>query len=343
MIASSIVMMLIFGVNISLAAAVDSQVSSGLELRLVDGGDLGAQDNELDFEFKKQRYGVKRIGAWFKGLVIDEYKNTQIKSSIVGEKGELEVIYNKKGKFKVKLSDTSKLRPGKYELEITIQDENLSNNEEIIFTQEFTWGVLAYNSNKSIYKPGERAFLQFAVLDDNGDTLCDADLRVVIDEPGWGKKVLSTKDGSIVLNEKCGPNNVIDEPDYYANYEVNDIGEYQLTITAFTGNGEREITDSFRVDNYIPFEIERIGPTRIYPMADYIMKILVKANEDFSGSIIEVVPSSFLIKNEELRIKNEIINDSIFIIQDGKNEKELIFKNLNIKKGDVVCHCERPK
>jgi len=43
----------------------------------------------------------------------------------------------------------------------------------------------------------------------------------------------------------------------------------------------------------VPFDIERTGPTRIYPVADYEIIIKVKANQDFKGSVVETVPMTF--------------------------------------------------
>lgn len=60
------------------------------------------------------------------------------------------------------------------------------------------------------------------------------------------------------------------------------------------------IDTSFEVRNYVPFEIERIGPTRIYPVADYEMKIKIKANEDFSGEIVELAPMLFKITGKDI-------------------------------------------
>jgi len=193
-----------FGVNVSWAAE-DRQIQSGVEFGLLseETNFSLSEEVEFDFEIRKKRTGINKIGAWFKGLIIDEYENTRIESKIIGLEAKTQVEYDKNGKFKISLIDTSTLQPGKHKIEVTIQDNELNNGEIINFAQDFTWGVLAYNSNKSVYMSGENAYLQFAVLDDNGNTLCGADLEVTIDEPGWGKKVLSTKDGSIARIFSC--------------------------------------------------------------------------------------------------------------------------------------------
>ncbi|MCK5466305.1 hypothetical protein KAI56_02290 [Candidatus Parcubacteria bacterium] len=43
--------------------------------------------------------------------------------------------------------------------------------------------------------------------------------------------------------------------------------------------------------------MERIGPSRIYPPADYEMILKIKANENFVGFIQEKTPASFVIIN----------------------------------------------
>jgi hypothetical protein len=103
--------------------------------------------------------------------------------------------------------------------------------------------------------------------------------------------------GKIEKSGECGSDNVTDKPDYFAFYDVSETGQYQIKLTAKTKEGTFEIYDSFDARDFVPFEIERIGPTRIYPPADYQMKIKIKANEDFDGEIKEKIPQSFAIVN----------------------------------------------
>jgi len=83
--------------------------------------------------------------------------------------------------------------------------------------------------------------------------------------------------GKLKKSKECGPDNITEVPDYYAFYDVFETGHYQIKLTAKTKEGTFEIYDSFEVRDYVPFEIERIGPTRIYPPADYQMKIKIKS------------------------------------------------------------------
>ncbi len=171
-------------------------------------------------------------------------------------------------------------RPGKYTL--TIQLENGQTEE-----QSFSWGVLAINTNRSVYTPGQPAYLQMAALSDTGRTLCHANLSLEIIEPG------GTSSTPTVLNsDTCGINNVTDQPDYFAYYLPTTVGTYQLKLTNLD-NGY-DLTDHFEVKENVPFDVERISATRINPfMSTYQMKIRLKAHEDFTGTIKDSIPEGF--------------------------------------------------
>lgn len=169
------------------------------------------------------------------------------------------------------------------------------------YSQDFYWGVLALNTNKSVYLPGEQGYLQMGVLDDKGNTLCDAELELRIKSPQGKTTTLSnTKINQIINNPLCGPNNVIDEPDYYVYYDFSEVGVYEMELTAITENGVRELLDYVEVKADLPFEVERIGPTRVYPEAQYEMKFKIKANRDFSGTVSDFLPENFEIIDSEV-------------------------------------------
>jgi hypothetical protein len=204
--------------------------------------------------------------------------------------------------------------------------------QDIITSKDFTRGVLAINTNKTIYTPGESAYLQMAALDYSGDTLCNAHLILKITNPKGGVETFSTTDG-IVKNDTCGTNNVTDEPDYYIHYRVKEPGEYQLSLKNVS-NGY-EITDSFEARDPSTasgqeafFDVERIGATRINPfMSEYTMRLIVTANEDFKGEFIESVPDSFKLKTQNSNVK--------IITQNSKpGEKQLVW-DVDWKSGEV--------
>jgi len=179
-------------------------------------------------------------------------------------------------------------RPGKYTLKITDQNGNIQ-------TQDFTWGVLAINTDKSIYLPNETANLAMAVLDDTGNMVCNAGVTLTITNPSNQTTILSTSDNSIIINPQCRLHNFSLTPDYEAHYQVSGVGTYSMTLTASTQNGPKTITDSFQVQNSVPFDVTRQTGTRIYPPDTYPVNLSIKMNQNFKGQIIDYVPNSFVI------------------------------------------------
>lgn len=266
-----------------------------------------AEQPKFSFEFQRKRNPILGLGALVKSFFADEYKNIDIQPVLVDANGReikdvsLKAEYGKNGKFSVSIAKkVREFANGKYSLRLKIGGQDLAAGATLGFEQSFTWGVLAFNANRSVYHPDDEAYLQLAVLDDEGKALCDAEVVIDITAPGIGGNIsLSTGDGTLIRNKECGPDNVIDEPDYYARQKLSRLGTYAIRIRATTKNGVREISDSIEVAENIPFEVERLGPTRINPEANYAMKIRIKANEDYEGIVKETVPKSFVILSSE--------------------------------------------
>ncbi len=183
------------------------------------------------------------------------------------------------------------MRPGRYKVSGRIKTPDGIRD----FSQDFLWGVLAMNFNKAYYRPQEKAYIQMAVLDDRGDTICGADLNLKIQTPSGNTEILTTDD-RVVKNPACGPNNVLKDPDYYTYYQFKETGIYKFFLSAETENGTWTIQDYVKVDSISPkFIIERKGPTRIWPYAEYEMKLTITASVDFQGQIIEQIPDGFTI------------------------------------------------
>ncbi len=258
-----------------------------------------------------------------KNLWEDIKVNLEIKGPDSNRKDfDYNISFEDNGDFSIELEKPSQFQPGRYKLIFTIEE----NDQTQEFEQTFTWGILAINTNKSIYVSGtsvsgtssnigdtswvgsETAYIQMAALRDDGHTICDANLKLEIILP----------QGNITYPEvqksgKCGPDNVTDVPDYFAYYQISKIGIHQMRLTNLD-NGY-EIEDSFEVRDYVPFDVERIGPTRIYPPAIYGMTLKIKANENFSGQVIESVPESFeVIEANQSRISTR--NDAKEIVWD---------------------------
>lgn len=189
----------------------------------------------------------------------------------------------------VQISGSNNIKPGRYKVTITDADGNTTE-------QDFTWGVLALNTDKTLYHPGETADIAMAVLNDKGDMVCDAKVDLQISNQTLGvNDTLSTENKKIVINPQCQHHDFSLQPDYEAHYQFGKKGIYQFQLTALTQNGTHTITDSIQVTDNIPFDVQRVSATRIYPPNTYPMTFNIKANRDFSGTVTETVPESFTI------------------------------------------------
>lgn len=328
-----------FGVFGGIAMAMEAKpaLEVGLELRSEKLDFAINEIPEFDFKIYKERSMVSSVGAFIKNIFTEEYKDIDIRTEIDGMPDNIlkkSIKYSGDGSFTLDLNKLAgQIKPGSHEIDLTVTASSLNGGEPIYFSQEFTWGVLAYNSNKSVYKIGDEAYLQLAVLDENGDTLCGALLDIEIDTPGFGTDRLSTANGTITINPACGPNNVIDEPDYYAYYPLDETGDYEVSITAHTANGEYTISDIFRVERDPAIMVEREAPTRIWPKANYQMKINLRSVDGFQGDIIEKVPGQFSIFNFEFSDNIDYPISNIKVEEEG-GIKKIVIPDFEVKAGE---------
>jgi len=241
-----------------------------------------------------------------------------------GEEFDLEkyrdYLVKNEGPIEVELLPNNELPPGNYTLDVKLQE----NGQEQIFEGSFAWGLLAVNFNKSVYLENETAHIQLAALDENGHTRCDANLQVEIIEPKLSNKIFRTSNGTIEKSGTCGPNNVTDIADYFFHYEAGGEGTYDVIVTNL--DNDFEIADQFEVIKKLPFEVERVGATRINPFeSTYEMNFNIKANEDFEGNIIETVPENF-----------EIEADDHFSESGGDEVKYITWENVEMEKGEII-------
>lgn len=183
------------------------------------------------------------------------------------------------------------LKPGKYSLQVTAGNDTS--------TQDFTWGVLAINTDKSIYVPHETANIYMGVLDNRGNMVCNANVSLVITDPEGNSTALTTGNGQIKVNQQCYKHDVVPIPDYEAQYTVNKSGQYTLDLTASTFLGTYSVSDTFQVKEDVPFDVKRATATRIFPPHSYPVDLIIHANRDFSGKISEIVPASFAVTSDD--------------------------------------------
>lgn len=202
---------------------------------------------------------------------------------------ELGIEYTAENEWMIKVLRAPRgIVPGKYTVELTIDEFGKPYTDRF----EFYWGVLAINMPQSVYEVGDLVEFHMAALDDKGDTICDADLRLSIETPA-GERL----EQAVTQQPSCGPNNVTDEPDYRASFRPETEGAYILELTHVDRAGAvvHRTSDRFEVRPPQPFVIKRTGATRIWPKAPYVMELTVTALSDFSGELVEAVPERFVI------------------------------------------------
>ncbi|MDP3956647.1 MAG: hypothetical protein Q8P97_01475, partial [bacterium] len=260
--------------------------------------------------------------------------------------------------------------PGKYTVKISINESGTLVSDE----QNFYWGVLAINSDRSTYlidgstsspqvglgagnatstsatstlhlPATATAYIQLAALNDLGHTLCNANLKLSVTHNGateifetgssssfdqaqdkslttsssapltsgsstllsissstlatTSNPISSTATNIIEKSGECKGDSVVAKPDYFIKYEVSDQGRYDLKLEMFNAVNEpiHAITNFFDVEADNPFDIERVGPTRIFPLADYGMSVTITARSDFSGSLTEFITGSYQVSD----------------------------------------------
>ncbi len=255
--------------------------------------------------------------------------NTQgpIKASVYSSEGErVDFPISKEthnGNTEITVSPPQSFKPGKYTLEVDDGNGNISK-------QNFSWGVLAINTNKSVYIPKEQAKLHFAVLDEQGKMVCNARLTLKIKTPAGNSHELSTNNSSIKVNQECLIKDYVEKPDYEAVYETDGPGEYMMTLTASSKNGTFTIQDSFEVQENRLFDVERIAHTRIFPINKYPVFIDITAQQDFSGAVSEKVPLSYKITPHSASISSPQISAN------ASTSQQILTWNVSIKKGQTI-------
>ena len=203
------------------------------------------------------------------------------------EDAHFEIVYGVEGEWTIHILEMPReLVPGKYTLALTVDETGTAYSDSF----DFYWGVLVINTPQSVYKMDDLTKFHMAALDDKGDTICDAELRLTLTTPEGDAEEIRVEP-----QPTCGANNVTDDPDYLAWYRPHEVGKYGITLTHVNLDGEvvHQITDSFEVAESQSYIIERHGATRIWPKASYVMELAVTATADFVGEVVEAIPIDF--------------------------------------------------
>jgi len=259
-------------------------------------------------------------------ISLKDFKSqVKIKNLWNGKQARLAYTVTEDGPDKVvKLEKGATFNPGAYQIKIT--DPKGQNLE-----QNFTWGVLALNLNKSAYLLKEKAEVLMTVLNDAGETECEAEINLTVISPSGKKYTLSSTGGGVIKSDECQPKNFTYKPDFKAATKtLEELGRYQLIFEAKTKNGQRKIQDSFEVGENPDFIISRQSATRIFPPSTYEMKITIAPKNDFVGEVQEIVPATFKISNHQAIIK-KVDNYQVitWVTKMNKNQESVLTYNFD--------------
>jgi hypothetical protein len=209
--------------------------------------------------------------------------------SVTDRQNDLVLEFNQPVKQREIVLPKDQIKPGIYSL--SIKDPNYGSE----IKQDFSWGVLAINTDRSIYLSGQTVKLSMAVLDEFGEMVCNAKVQLKIEGPDDFSQILTTDDGSIKINDECLKKELTLIPDYESSFLPGNPGVYNLELTAETVNGKFTISDKIEVKSIVDFDVQRISATRIFPLQFYPVIFTVVPYTNYSGVITEQVPENFLI------------------------------------------------
>ena len=248
---------------------------------------------------------------------------------VIGPEGALDIplenVHFAVGSLDLVIDPIREFVPGRYQAEVQVT--NPITEESQIITQDFLWGVLAVNTDKDIYKPGEQAKVAIGVLDDEGKPVCDAQVTLTV----------TATDGSVVTppvtnTENCqnmDSKNVL--PDYQAIVDFTTAGAYQMEVVSTLNDGRtRSTLSTINVQPLPDFAVERQAATRLYPVGWAPMTVKLYFNKDFKGDVTDVLPSDFQVDQVNGQEKAfDLVTDA------NHNEKKLTWK-INAKAGEVI-------
>jgi hypothetical protein len=188
--------------------------------------------------------------------------------------------------------------------------------------EDFSKGLLALNTDKSVYIPGESVELGIASLDPKGNTLCHSNLALTVSGPRGQKIILSTENGKIINN--CSVNeSSTDNPDYRSNFVPEKEGTYNIQLTNL--DSKMKVKDQISVKNNQQYSLKRTGPSKVNPLTTdrYPMILTVTTQKDFKGELVDQIPSSF-----------DVVWQGTGVIETVKDYKTITW-NVNLKTGET--------
>jgi len=207
------------------------------------------------------------------------------------------------------------LRPGKYVVKIKTRERDAVYAQAI----EFYWGVLAINTNKSIYLPGDEAYIQMAALTEEGKTICDANLELEVITP---RGAFLTP--AIETSGQCGPDSIVDVPDYFAYHLLEELGIYILHLSRLDENGKfiTDIVSNFEVRDTMLPEAKKFGDKEvnfIFTDENLDENLIIKTDQE---TYVGLTEADVYVSVTNTGIESELVNFQLHFPEDkGEIEK----------------------
>ncbi len=221
-------------------------------------------------------------------------KNSTISVKILAPNGtqipiNAQFVKLKEGQFDIKIPSKRFGKPGMY----TIQTTLVKNGKTYTTQEQYAWGLVSVNTDKSIYKPGQTANMTIVVLDSHGSPVCDAQVSMNVISPDSGSTTLSSGNG-ITPGSECGL--------YGAQYATTSEGNYTVNVSAKENSINTNFSTSFLVRNNFAFDIARTAQSKIDPKSNpnlFGVKINVTSFTNATNvTITESVPAVFDVKTD---------------------------------------------
>lgn len=259
------------------------------------------------------------------------------------------------GSFEVKAFRPRSFQPGLYTITVKEQGDSLAaasptnntlgkENSSVAYFQSppsssaeesvsFYWGLIALNSHKSIYKPGETVEFEIVVLDKDSFGVSGASVSLAVLSPVSGQTtILSTAQGTVLETTTPGI--------YVARLLVQEEGTYEIEASAFAGGIDTSIQTTFDVHSNYAFDILRWTATKMDPARqpiDVALTISPFQSDAQQVTVREFVPKDFnlLIGSYAEQFDSQGESYSVFVpdpnvsITENENEKIIEWKNIS--------------
>ena len=157
-----------------------------------------------------------------------------------------------------------------------------SQQDILLFDEQFFWGEFILNTDRSTYLPGQTALVTFSTLDTDGSRMCNLTIEATVEHPD-----ASETQPEVIASTSCDDA----DQDYTLSIPLLNVGTYQLNLQS----DERKQAFSITVqENPSIVDIIRTSIVRSKPGDKEAMTISLTPTLTFVGEITERVPANFI-------------------------------------------------